>query len=205
MIMSIRKCKHCDFRSQRNNQLTRHIEICSIRLERKRRVKFRLNRLIVHDHRRKARKKRRNNNFDVDEKKTFISINENLDDFKNEITNEMIVNDNTSKFNDDFLLNISRAFYQFLSLFVLRIMKRQLIERLNRLLTLISMMTILNSCSKQKRITDTNRFKTKRIMRLRIDFIRTKITKETLIDFVKIHDWVNFMKNEFQKWRLMIE
>jgi hypothetical protein len=68
-------------------------------------MKSRLNFAIVHDYRKKARKKRRNNNFDVDEKKTFISINENFDDFENEITNEMIVNDDTSKFNDVFLLS----------------------------------------------------------------------------------------------------
>ncbi len=107
--MSIEKCEHCDLRSQKNNELTRHIEICSIRLERERRIKSRLNRFIVHDHRKKARKKRRNNNFDVDEKKTFISINENFDDFENEITNEMIINDDTSKFNDVLLLSINSS------------------------------------------------------------------------------------------------
>ncbi len=107
--MSIEKCEHCDLRSQRSSELTRHIEICRIRLERKRRIKSRLNHFIVHDHLRKARKRRRSNNFDVDEKKTFISTNENLDDSENEITNEMIVNDDTSKFNDVFLLNISSS------------------------------------------------------------------------------------------------
>jgi hypothetical protein len=107
--MSIEECKHCDLRSQKSNELTRHIEICSIRLEQKRRIKSRLNRFIVHDHRKKARKKRRSNNFDVDEKKTFISTNENLDDSENEITNEMIINDDTSKFNDVLLLNISSS------------------------------------------------------------------------------------------------
>jgi hypothetical protein len=69
-------------------------------------MKSRLNFVIVHDHHKKACKKRRNNNFDVDEKKTFISTNKNFDDSENEITNEMIVNDDTSKFNDVFLLNI---------------------------------------------------------------------------------------------------
>jgi hypothetical protein len=107
--MLIEKCEHCDLRSQRNSELTRHIEICSIRLERERRVKSRLNRSIVHDHRKEARKRRRSNNFDVDEKKTFISTDENLDDFENEITNEMIIDDDTSKFNDVFLLNINSS------------------------------------------------------------------------------------------------
>jgi uncharacterized protein YdaU (DUF1376 family) len=107
--MSIEECEHCDLRSQRSSELTRHIEICSIRLERKRQIKSRLNRFIVHDHRKKARKKCRSNNFDVDEKKTFISTNENLDDSENEITNEMIVNDNTSKFNDVSLLSINSS------------------------------------------------------------------------------------------------
>jgi hypothetical protein len=107
--MSIEKCEHCDLRSQRSNELTRHIEICSIRLERKRRIKSRLNRFIVHDHRREARKRRRSNNFDVDKKKTFISTNENFDDFENEITNEMIINDDTSKFNDVLLLSINSS------------------------------------------------------------------------------------------------
>jgi hypothetical protein len=107
--MSIEECKHCDLRSQRNNELIRHIKICSIRFERKRRVKSRLNRFIVHDHRKETRKKCRNNNFDVDEKKTFILTNENFDDFKNKITNEMIVNDDTSKFNDVLLLNINSS------------------------------------------------------------------------------------------------
>jgi hypothetical protein len=69
-------------------------------------MKSRLNFAIVHDHRREARKRRRSSSFDVDEKKTFISTNENFDDFENEITNEMIVNDDTSKFNDVFLLSI---------------------------------------------------------------------------------------------------
>ncbi len=57
--MSIEKCEHCDLRSQKSNELTRRIEICSIRLERERRIKFRLNRFIVHDHCKKTRKKRR--------------------------------------------------------------------------------------------------------------------------------------------------
>jgi hypothetical protein len=117
----------------------------------KRRIKSRLNRFIVHDHRIKAREKRRNNNFDVDEKKTFISTNENFDDFENEITNEMIVNDDTSKFNDVFLLNINSSILSIFFFFVLRIMKRQFIKKLKRLLTLILMITILNSCSKQKK------------------------------------------------------
>ncbi len=104
--MSIEKCEYCDLRSQRNNELTRNFEICRVRLEQKRRMKSRLNFVIVHDHHKKACKKRRNNNFDVDEKKTFISTNKNFDDSENEITNEMIVNDDTSKFNDVFLLNI---------------------------------------------------------------------------------------------------
>ncbi len=103
--MSIEECEHCDLRSQRNNELTRHIEICRVRFERKRRVKSRLNHFIIYDHRKKTRKRRRNNNFDVDEKKTFISTNENFDDSENEITNDMIVNDDTSKFNDVFLLS----------------------------------------------------------------------------------------------------
>jgi hypothetical protein len=68
-------------------------------------MKSRLNFAIVHDHRKEARKRRRNNNFDVNEKKTFISTNENFDDSENEITNEIIVNDDTSEFNDVFLLN----------------------------------------------------------------------------------------------------
>jgi hypothetical protein len=49
-------------------------------------------------------------------------------------------------------------------------------------------MTIFNSCLKQKRKTDINRFEVKKIMRLRIDFIRAKTAKETLIDSFKIHD-----------------
>ncbi len=68
-----------------------------------------MNYFIVHDHRKKTRKKRRSNNFDVDEKKTFISINENFSDFENEITNEMIANDDTLKFNNVFLLNINSS------------------------------------------------------------------------------------------------
>jgi hypothetical protein len=104
--MSIEKCEYCDLRSQRSSELTRHFEICRVRLEQERRVKSRLNFAIVHDHRKEARKRRRSSNFDVDEKKIFISTNENFDDSENEITNEMIVNDDTSKFNDVFLLNI---------------------------------------------------------------------------------------------------
>jgi hypothetical protein len=107
--MSIEKCEHCDLRSQKSSELTEHIEICSIRLERKRSIKSRLNHFIVHDHRKEARKRRRSNNFDVDEKKTFISKNENFDDSENEITNEMIVDDDTSKFNDVLLLNINSS------------------------------------------------------------------------------------------------
>jgi hypothetical protein len=42
-------------------------------------------------------------------KKTFISTNENLDDSENEIMNEMIVNDDTSKINDVLLLNINSS------------------------------------------------------------------------------------------------
>ncbi len=34
--MLIEECKHCALRSQKNNELTRHIEICSLRLERER-------------------------------------------------------------------------------------------------------------------------------------------------------------------------
>jgi hypothetical protein len=104
--MSIEECEYCDFRLQRSSELTRHFEICRVRFEQERRVKSWLNLAIVHDHRKEARKWRRNNNFDVDEKKTFISTNENFDDSENEITNEMIVNDDTSKFNDVFLLSI---------------------------------------------------------------------------------------------------
>ncbi len=69
-------------------------------------MKSRLNFVIVHDHRKKTCKRRRSNNFDIDEKKIFISTNENFDDSENEITNEMIVDDDTSKFSDVFLLNI---------------------------------------------------------------------------------------------------
>ncbi len=104
--MSIEECEYCDLRSQKSSELTRHFEICRVRFEQERRMKSRLNLAIVHDHRKEARKKRRNNSFDVDEKKTFISTNENFDDSENEITNEMIVNDDTSKFNDVLLLNI---------------------------------------------------------------------------------------------------
>ncbi len=107
VIMSIEKCEHCDLRSQKSNKLTRHIEIYRVRLERERRIKSRLNHFIIYDHRKKIRKKRRNNNFDVDEKKKFISTNENFDDLENEIANEMIVNNNTLKFNDVFLLSIN--------------------------------------------------------------------------------------------------
>ncbi len=109
--MSIEKCEYCDFRSQKNNELTRHFKICRIRLEQKRRIKSRLKFFIVHDYRKKARKKRRSSNFNVDEKKTFLSINKNFDDFENEITNKIIVNDNTLKFNDVFYSILARAFY----------------------------------------------------------------------------------------------
>jgi hypothetical protein len=128
--MSIEKYEHCDLRSQRSNELIRHIKICSIRLERKRRIKSRLNRFIVHDHRKETRKRRRNNNFDVDDKKTFISTNENFHNLENEITNKMIVNDDTSKFNNVFLLSINSSILSISFFLRLRIMRRQLIERL---------------------------------------------------------------------------
>jgi hypothetical protein len=36
-------------------------------------------------------------------------------------------------------------------------------------------------------------------MPLRIDFIKAKIARKTLIDFFKIHDWIDFMKNWVSK------
>ncbi len=77
--MSFDECEHCDLRSQRSSDLTRHIEICLVRFEQECRVKSRSNLSIIHDHCKEARKRRRNNNFDVYEKKTSIFTNENFD------------------------------------------------------------------------------------------------------------------------------
>jgi hypothetical protein len=172
--MLIEECEHCDLRSQRNNELIRHIEICLIRLEQERRIKSRLNHFIVHDHRKETRKRRRSNNFDVNEKKTFISTNENFDDSENEITNEMIVNNNTSKFNDVLLLSINLSILSIS--FFLRIKNYE--ETTHRKIETIIDININDDDSQfmlEKK--NINRFKAKKIMRLRINFIKTKITK----------------------------
>ncbi len=186
--MSIKKCEYCDFRSQRSNELTRHLEICRIRLEQERRVKSRLNLAIVHDHRRKARKRRRSNSFDVDEKKTFISINENFDDSENEITNEMIVNDDTSKSNDVFLLSIRSSILSIS--FFLRIENYE--KTTHRKIETIIDININNDDSQfmfeTKKKNKYESFQNEKIMRLRIDFIRAKTTKKTSINSFKIHD-----------------
>jgi hypothetical protein len=126
--------------------------------------------------------------LDVDEKKTFISINENFDDSENEITNKIIVNDNTLKFNDVFLLNINSSILSIS--FFLRIKSYE--KTIHRKIKMIINININDNDFQfmldTEKKTNTNHFKTKEIMHLRIDFIKAKITKKTLIDFFKIHD-----------------
>jgi hypothetical protein len=147
-----------------------------------------LNRFIVHDHRKKASKKRRSNNFDVDEKKTFISTNENFDDLKNKITNDMIINDDTLKFNDVFLLNINSSILSIS--FFLRIENYE--KTSHRKIETIIDININDDDSKfmleTKEKNKYKSFQSEKIMRLRIDFIKAKIANKTLINFFEIHD-----------------
>jgi hypothetical protein len=100
----------------------------------------------------------------------------------------MIINENTSKFNDVFLLNINS---NILSIsFFLRIENYE--KTIHRKIETIINININDDdfqfMLEIEEKTNTNRFKIKRIIRLRIDFIKAKIAKKTLIDFFKIHD-----------------
>jgi hypothetical protein len=102
--------------------------------------------------------------------------------------NEMIVNDDTSKFNDVFLLSINSSILSIS--FSLRIENYE--ATIHRKIETIIDININDDdfqfIFETKEKTNTNRFKAKRIMPLRIDFIKAKIARKTLIDFFKIHD-----------------